>query len=84
MERTTEGAKPTAGEVRALTDRDLLEMIDEERGRIGLGTSLPLRIGVRRGKVFASYSRHHEDDCTGDSVSEVLAKMLVRLRAVST
>lgn len=69
-----------------MTDLTLLEAIDEQRLRLGMSVSMPIRIGYHRGLVWVALSRHPdhpltEGSCSGESVSEALGVMLDRLVA---
>lgn len=67
-----------------MTDLALLEAIDEQRLRLGLGCSMPIRIGYHRGLVWVALSRHPdhpltEGSCSGETLSEALGVMLAKL-----
>lgn len=65
----------------------VLEDIAEERLRIGLPSSLPVRVGIRQGLAFAALSRHPdaiyaEGKCSGVTLLDALIALRDVLRGM--
>lgn len=64
----------------ARTDAQILEAIDAERLRLDMSVSMPVRVGYRKGRVFAALSRHPDSKHTeGVHMGETLREALVSL-----
>lgn len=62
------------------TEAEILEAIDAERLRLDMSVSMPVRIGYRKGRVFAALSRHPDSKHTegvhmGDTLREALVSL---------